>query len=218
MRRGGNVFTAVVALVVAVLLAVVAVSTWTLRQDFDERGVEVQALREQLLDAGVKPKVGPPGDAGTSGDRGEKGDPGGAGERGPVGMDGIDGITPACWFTTAQCVGLTGFNGRDSTVPGPQGPGGADSTVPGPAGADGQDSTVPGPQGPPGADSTVPGPQGESGSPGADSTVPGPQGPPGPRPDSFSFEWANQTYTCTDPDGDGAYSCEQGAVTQDPTP
>ena len=65
---------------------------------------------------------------------------------------------------------ITGLQGADSVVPGPQGNPGAASIVPGPPGAD---SIVPGPQGNPGADSIVPGPTG------ADSTVPGPIGQAG---------------------------------------
>jgi len=49
---------------------------------------------------------------------------------------------------------------------------------------DGKDSNVPGPQGPTGPagkDSTVPGPRGPEGPAGKDSNVPGPQGPLGPQ-------------------------------------
>ena len=46
---------------------------------------------------------------------------------------------------------------------------------------------------------------------GQDSTVPGPAGPmgeTGPPISSFTFDWANTTWICTDPDGDLAYDCE----------
>lgn len=112
--------------------------------------------------------------------------------------------------------GRDGADGKDSTVPGPQGPAGKDgkdSTVPGPqgpAGKDGADSTAPGPQGPqgaPGQDSTVPGPQGPAG---ADSTVPGPQGATGPAPSSITFTSGPMAgYTCTpNPPGSSTYTCE----------
>ena len=75
-------------------------------------------------------------------------------------------------------------------VAGPAGPAGAT----GPAGADGINGVdgAPGPQG-------EPGPIGPA----------GPQGPTGPAPASFTFEAAgNRTFVCTDPDGDGNYTCE----------
>lgn len=119
---------------------------------------------------------------GPAGEAGEQGPAGPRGEPGRDGRDGRDGVSPPCLLEPGRCVG-------------PQGPPGRD----GEDGRDGQDSIVPGPQGPrgpAGADSTVPGP-------------PGPQGDSGPPIESFSFEWANQTYTCSDPDGDLVYECER---------
>lgn len=158
---------------------------------------DVAALRAQILSMGETPVVGPTGEPGKPGDQGEVGPRGDVGPRGPAGEDGAPGLTPGCVFAPTQCVGPAG-------PVGPSGPAGAQGPV-GPAGADGQDGTdgAPGPQGPQG-------PQGE----------PGPMGPQGPAgtdgqpPASFTFTWANRTYTCTDSDGDRNYEC----VDNDPAP
>ena len=119
---------------------------------------------------------------------GVKGDRGPAGRDGRDGQDGEDGITPDCYFTTLRCVG----------EPGPVGPAGE----PGPVGATGEA----GPQG-------EPGPAGAQGEPGPAGPQ-GEPGPPGPGPQSFTFTWANRTYTCTDANQDGAYECTDN----DPVP
>lgn len=102
-------------------------------------------LREQLLDLGETPRVGPAGEPGTIGDIGPRGPAGRDGDDGRDGRDGRDGITPACWFEATQCRGVAG-------APGPAGVDGRD-------GVDGMDgaSGVPGPPGPAGA-SGPPGP------------------------------------------------------------
>ncbi len=104
------------------------------------------------------------------------------GEQGVAGLQGVQGIQ-----------GLAGRDGRDSITPAC---GFEAAQCQGAAGVDGRDGL----DGAPGADSTVPGPQGPQGSQGI-------QGSPGPEPASFSFQWANKTFTCTDPNGDGAYEC-----------
>lgn len=120
------------------------------------------------------------------GPSGEPGKPGNDGGSGPAGRDGRDG---------RDAVAVDGIDGRDGLTPPCYFTPTQCVGAPGQDGRDGQD----------GADSTVPGPKGD---PGADSTVPGPQGEPGPPPASFSFTWANTNYVCTDPDGDGNYTCE----------
>ena len=117
--------------------------------------------------------------------------PGVKGDRGPAGRDGRDGrdgITPDCYFTPLRCVG----------EPGPVGPAG-------PAGPQGEQGER-GPQG-------EPGPAGAQGEPGPAGPA-GEPGPPGPGPQSFSFSFANRTYTCTDSNADGHYEC----VDNDPVP
>lgn len=122
------------------------------------------------------------------GERGDQGDRGLAGRDGRNGRDGIDGAP-----------GRDGINGltppcyfAPSQCVGPPGPAGRD-------GIDGQDGER-GEVGPAG-------PQGEPG-------PPGPAGADGQPPQSFSFEWANRTYICSDADGNGAYEC----VDNDPVP
>lgn len=88
---------------------------------------------------------GPPGPAGLDGKDGKDG------AAGVAGAAGRDSTVPGPASTIPGPSGRDGIDGRpgtDSTVPGPAGPPGKDSTVPGPAG---KDSTVPGPQGPAGA-------------------------------------------------------------------
>lgn len=104
--------------------------------------------------------------------------PGPAGDPGEPGTPGTPGA-PGSGGTT----GPAGPPGP----PGTQGPPGP----PGPAGEQG----MPGSPGPPGAD----GQQGAQGPPGP----PGPQGAQGPPVGSFSF----LTFTCSDPEGDGQYTC-----------
>ena len=98
-------------------------------------------------------------------------------------------------------------------VPGPVGPPGP----PGRPGLDGKDGAAgqpgaPGTEGPPGAegdpgDDGTDGEQGPEGPPGPQGE-PGPAGPPGSTLTSFSFSIGEgNLFTCTDPDGDGAFAC-----------
>lgn len=117
---------------------------------------------------------------------------------GPPGRDGRDGRDGRNATDQQVAAAVATWLGANPPPAGPPGRDGVDGQTPpcyftaaqcqGQDGADGRD--------------------GVDGAPGADSTVPGPQGPPGPAVGSFQFEWANQTYTCTDPDGDGNYTCE----------
>ncbi len=215
-RKGAALtFVAIVALMVALLGSIL----WLSRSDAEQReqaqeqakfsardrealAQTVDLLRRQLLREGVTPAAppadtiveglpGPPGPAGAVGAPGLDGLPGASvtGPRGLPGVDGKDGAAGQAGGAGKDGVGEPGTDGKD-----------------GAAGEPGGDSTVPGPTGPSGADSTVAGPQG---APGADSTVPGPQGPAGPAPSSFSFVAQGVTYTCTDPDLDGNYTCTQ---------
>lgn len=122
-----------------------------------------------------------------------------------VGRDGIDGQDGSA--------GPAGPQGPPGPV-GPPGPAGRDGS-PGPAGAPGGVGST-GPTGPPGPAGEQ-GPTGEAGSPGdpgepGPSGAAGPSGPPGPGPSSFTFtDQTGRQFTCTDPDRDGAYTCEQTA-------
>lgn len=107
------------------------------------------------------------------------------------------------------CVGSPGQPGQPggsgATGPaGPQGPQGSQgATGPlGPAGPQGQ----PGSQGPTGG-SGADGATGPQGPPGADGQ-PGPQGSQGAPVGSFSFTFLLTNYSCSDVEGDGAYTCE----------
>lgn len=118
---------------------------------------------------------------------GPAGPPGPEGPQGPQGFDGFDGSP-----------GPQGSPGPT----GPAGPEGEDG-APGPQGADGG----PGPTGPAGPQGS-PGPQGERGPEGA----PGPTGPAG-YPESFTFDIAGITYTCTDTTGTHSYTCTPATTT-----
>jgi collagen triple helix repeat protein len=113
------------------------------------------------------------------GQQGDVGPPGPPGDQGPPGSPGPAG---------------------DPGAPGPTGPAGSTGPdgspgEPGPAGEPGATGPA-GPAGPPGEPGPA-GPQGE----------PGPQGQPGAAPASITFTWLGTTWTCTDPDGDLAYTC-----------
>lgn len=117
--------------------------------------------------------------------------------------DPATAVTPAPGAPTATA-GQDGEDGRDGVAgrPGRDGAPGADGVdgAAGPAGATGPVGPKgdPGPQGPPGQDGAI-GPVGPAGAPGA----------PGQPPTSFTFVAGDVTYTCTDPDTDGAYTCAQ---------
>lgn len=151
MRRRTLAVVAVAAF--AVLLGLVAGQVVTQgdrledsEQDRVALAEDVEALRSQLLEMGVRPSAPPP----TAGERGERGERGDRGERGPRGEAGEPGPPGA-----PGAPGPAGPPGEDSTIPGPAGPAGP-AGPPGPAGAPGA----------PGADSTVPGPPGPQGEPG----------------------------------------------------
>ncbi|MGH2690382.1 MAG: hypothetical protein ACRDKW_16475 [Actinomycetota bacterium] len=137
---------------------------------------DVEALRQQVLEAGEVPVVPPPEDriedlpelVGPIGPRGFPGLPG------PPGLPGEVG--PA---------------GANSTVPGPQGPAGADSTVSGPQGPAGADSTIPGPAGPAGA----------AGEPPLSWTFTFPPGIEHTCTRTDPFDPDQPTYTCTTSEG-----------------
>lgn len=128
----------------------------------------------------VKDLGGTPVVTPPAGPRGEPGAQGPPGRDGEDGEDGEDGLTPPCYFLVTQCVGEAGPQGEQGEV-GPAGPAGEAGPT-GPAGPAG-------PTGPAG-------PQ-------------GPSGPSGPAAASITFEWANKTYRCTDPDGNLHYACTE---------
>lgn len=156
-----------------------------------EYATAVERLAAQVRRLGATPAVDPDDLPELDTLIGPAGLPGPAGPPGAPGADGTDGT-----------------DGQDGNR-GPTGPPGHDGT----AGTDG----TPGSPGPPGA----PGPQGPAGDPGprgepGPQGEQGPQGPPGSPPAAFTFTdpgtslpGDETTYQCTDPDGDGAYACEQ---------
>lgn len=150
-----------------------------LRDDLRESQAATSALAIQVEALGEEPVVEPQEVVPVKGERGEPGQDGRDGRDGEDGRDGKDG------------------------APGPPGPPGADGVgVPGP----------PGPQGEPGIDGRD-GIDGQDGAPGApgEPGAPGAPGEDGDPPASFTFETGGPfgaTYTCTDSDGDGNYTCE----------
>lgn len=129
--------------------------------------------------SGPKGQPGAQGIQGLTGPPGPRGLPGQRGKKGSTGSSGPQG--------SVGLSGSPGKNGSDGAT-GPEGP--------------------QGPQGPKG-DKGDTGEKGDPGSPGADgATGPaGPAGPTGPEPGSFSFNYLAVTYTCSDPEGDGSYTC-----------
>jgi hypothetical protein len=142
---------------------------------------DLQQLCENAVQV-ERGEPGPIGPQGTEGPPGLTGPEGPAGPAGPVGPPGPRGPS-----------GPKGDTGNQGT----EGDAGA-------AGAEGEPgATGPeGPAGPPGP----PGPQGNQGPAGPQGER-GPEGPAG-YPQSFTFTFGAQEYTCTDPDGDRNYSCE----------
>ena len=163
--------------------------------DDDDIPTTDQALRD-ICDKAVQveEQAGPAGPAGHRGPRGPAGPPG-AGSAGPAGPQGPKGES------------VKGPQG--DTVVGPKG-----ETVVGPKG-----ETVVGPGGPAGEK----GEKGEKGDKGdsvkGDPGEPGPAGPAGPvgpvgpAVGTFRFSVAGVPYVCSDPDGDGNYSCETEPIT-----
>jgi outer membrane murein-binding lipoprotein Lpp len=151
--------------------------------DVDRLADSLDATRAQLEQLGVEPAAPPPEVVvDQRGDAGPQGPAGRAGEPGPPGPTGDPGTD-----------GAPGVGGR----PGEPGTTGAAGT-PGPVGATGA-TGEPGSTGAPGE----PGPAGPQGDPGPA----GPDGQPGSPPTSWTFTWLGTTWTCTDPDGDLAYTC-----------
>jgi len=138
-------------------------------------------------------KDAPPAENGKDG---ANGTPGAKGEAGARGADGVS-LPPSpdmvLAAVTTYCAG--------GTCVGPVGPAGPPPTAETVLAAVQQVCAnnacqgPPGPAGPAGADG-APGPQGEPGS-------------QGPAPSSFTFTWANNTYTCTpNPPGSTTYACD----------
>lgn len=113
--------------------------------------------------------------------------------------------------TQVEQLGGTPVHGLDG-LPGAKG----DKGDKGEPGRDGKDGITPacvltptqcvGPQGPQG-DQGLPGEPGAQGEPGTPGET-GAAGTPGPAISLFQFTWANTVWTCTDPDGDLRYTCE----------
>lgn len=161
----------------------------------------VDLLRRQLLRAGVTPAA-PPADKIIDGLPGPPGPPG------AVGAPGLDGVTgkaglPGPPGSTGR-VGNTGSQGA-SGQPGATGDTGP-SGVDGSAGTDGKDGSAgdPGSTGDAGTAGAA-GPQGDTGATG----LTGATGATGPEPASFTFDVGPVTYVCSDPDGDGNFTCSQ---------
>lgn len=135
----------------------------------------------QKIVQGIPGTPGEPGSPGQSGKPGQQGNPGQPGQSGPPGQPGKNG-QPGQNGTNPPCLAAPNqCNGQNGTN-----------------GQNGND----GPQGPQGPQGPA-GPAGQDGKDGAQ----GPQGPAGPEPSSFTFTYLGVTYTCTDPDGDGQYTC-----------
>lgn len=132
------------------------------------------------------------------------GERGAAGERGPAGVGGPIGPQGPAGESIIGPVGSTGPPGpAGQSIVGPRGEPGVAGAM-GLAGPPGEPGPVgpAGPQGPPGESITGPaGPQGPQG-------PVGPTGPAGEPPSSWTFRWANRTWTCT-PSTPGAttYTC-----------
>lgn len=155
----------------------------------------LDALVQQVHSLGIEPAAPAPDPAATlQGQKGEKGDEGQKGPPGPPGPAGATGQPGAVGSTGAA--GAKGDRGEagPAGVAGPAGPTGSA----GPSGMTGPE----GPSGPAGAA----GAQGDAGPAGATGAT-GATGPQGPEPASFTFTQGITTWTCTDPDGDGDYSC-----------
>lgn len=177
----------IIALVlVLVLLGVVVLG----RLDQHQLREDLQESREdaQALAVQVENLGGDPVvEPGEIGPEGPQGPPGEDGEDGRDGLDGEDGED-----------GVDGAQGEPGATgeagePGEPGPPGATGD-PGPTGAAGEPGPA-GPQGPAGAT--------------------GPAGQDGQDVESFTFQWGGVTYTCTDPESDGSFTCDPGL---DPSP
>ncbi len=125
-----------------------------------------------------------------------------AGVPGKGGVVGAPGPIGAPGPTGAAGKGIAGAPGPFGPV-GPAGPVGPQGLT-GLAGQFGQkgDTGQPGQTGDTGAQGDT-GPEGPQGPQGET----GPQGEQGPPPDSFTFTFAGQNFTCTDSNGDGDFEC-----------
>jgi hypothetical protein len=182
----------IIALVILILLTVnQIVQLNDAERDRDSFRSDVSVLQAQLEALDVEPAAGPERSDESviiTGERGPEGEQGPRGAQGPAGEDGDDGaqgpIGPQ---------GVPGTNGEDGLdgLPGPPGPAGVEGpTGPqGPVGPEGPE----GPQGPQG----VPGETGQAGYPTTWTFV---------YTDTLGFD---HTYSCTDPDLDRNYSCEE---------
>jgi hypothetical protein len=162
------------------------------------------------------------GPAGPQGETGAMGPMGPMGPQGPRGFIGPPGNSPACLLTPGRCQGPKGADGKDG-VDGSDGADGSDG-VDGADGQDGQDG-LDGKNGVSIVSATCRDPDGEEGGAGfswlvkfSDGTSDlnaglcrgpkGDEGNTGPAIKSWTFTQGGFTYTCTDPDGDLAYTCE----------
>lgn len=169
------------------------------RVERDVLAGDVDSLRQQVEALGGDPIVGEPGDViseiiGPTGPPGPPGPPGPEGGDGTAGRPGDDGSPGAPG--SPGSAGEPGSPGGPGPTGSPGEPGAPGESVTGPAGSTGPA----GPQGPQGE----PGPAGPPGSAGAD----GSDGQDGQPPESFTFTYLLVTYRCTDPERDGAYTCE----------
>ena len=174
-----HIIVAAAGAVLALFLVGNFVAVTTLAGQVEDARAERDSLVRQVESLGAEPVVtAAPGEPGP---RGEAGPPGPSGPMGETGMPGAPGEP-----------GGRGERGR----PGPTGP-------PGPAGSDGEQGPrgEPGPVGPDGERGPA-GPPGPAGADGDDGAT----GPAG-YPESFTFTYLLQNYTCTDTDGDRRYEC-----------
>lgn len=219
MRRA--LFAAVV-LVTGVLVGLVATRLVAIDEEVDDNAARQAALfdaiddlRFQIISEGEQPVApaperivaeGPAGERGADGERGERGS---RGERGADGADGEQGPSGRPPTDAEIGAAVTRYCAVNPCV-GPPGPGPSAEQVR--AAVDGYCATN-GCAGEPG-----PGPSDEqvatavanycsSGACTGPAGPAGPQGPRGPAPASFTFEARNQSFVCTDPDGDGNYTC-----------
>ena len=139
------------------------------------------------------------GPAGKDAPPAEPGKDGAKGETGAAGASGADGISLPPTQEMVLAAVTTYCTGGACVGPiGPAGPPPTAETVLAAVQQVCANNACQGPAGPAG-------PAGVDGQPGAQGE-PGPQGPP---PASFTFTWANSTYTCTpNPPGSTTYACD----------
>lgn len=178
-----DILTKAIGLVVLVILAISQIiQLQSANQDRAEQRALISALQAQVASLGEKPVGGKPDPGEVVVIEGERGPQGPQGERGPRGEKGDKGLK------------------GDDGEPGLDGADGANG-IDGVDGVDGEPGTT-----------GATGPAGPAGPVGA----PGPTGATGPAgyPTSWSFTYVStgnktRTVTCTDPDGDRRYSCQE---------